>query len=352
MKRRNQQSGFSVVELMVAMTISLLLLAGVLSVLYTSRITYDENARVSRLQEYARASVELMLRDLRSAGNQGCARPIRAERFRNALTAPTSLRYNLGQPVEGFEGSDGSFAPAIDTAQIPDAIDGNDILVVRTLVNDLPPFRTSAAFAGGTGAIPLAKPAGIGFPQGTPLIISDCEYANVFTNSQAVSTSGTTFSVPRATSVIAAPAGAVSMPRNAAVAFPSYRQGSLVTAVETVIYYIRESGSGRGPSLWRVVGNNAPQELIEGVEHLEVQYGEDTNDDLLVDEYRNADDVVDWNRVIAVSIAVLLRSPDEGLDASGDQTWDMLGTEVGPFDDKRPRIMFTTTATVRNRALS
>ncbi len=62
--------------------------------------------------------------------------------------------------------------------------------------------------------------------------------------------------------------------------------------------------------------------------------------------------MVDWNRVIAVSIAVLLRSPDEGLDAAGDQTWDMLGTEVGPFDDKRPRIMFTTTATVRNRALS
>ena len=41
-----------------------------------------------------------------------------------------------------------------------------------------------------------------------------------------------------------------------------------------------------------------------------------------------------------------------GIDAAGAQTWDMLGTEVGPFDDRRPRILFTTTATVRNRALS
>lgn len=352
MKRHNRETGFSVVELMVAMTISLLLLAGVLSVLYTSRITYDENARVSRLQEYARASVELMLRDLRSSGNQGCARPIRAERFRNALTTPGALRYNLGRPVEGFEGSDGSFAPAIDTTEIPDAIDGNDILVVRTLASDLPPFRTSAAFAGGTGPIPLEKPTGIGFPQGTPLVISDCEYANVFTNSAAVATGGTTANVARATGAITAPAGAVAMPENAAVAFPTYRQGSLVTAVETVTYYIRESGSGRGPSLWRIVGNREPQELIEGVEHLEVQYGEDTDDDLLVDVYRNADEVVNWDRVIAVSLAVLLRSPDEGIEAAGDQTWDMLGTEVGPFDDRRPRIMFTTTATVRNRALS
>ena len=76
-----RQYGFSVVELMVSMTISLLLLAGVLSVMYSSRITYDENARVSRLQEYARASVELVLRDLRSAGNQGCATPFGPSAF-------------------------------------------------------------------------------------------------------------------------------------------------------------------------------------------------------------------------------------------------------------------------------
>jgi hypothetical protein len=56
--------------------------------------------------------------------------------------------------------------------------------------------------------------------------------------------------------------------------------------------------------------------------------------------------------VISVSIAVLMRSPEEGLDQSGAQTWDMLGTEVGPFDDRRPRILFTTMATVRNRAIA
>ena len=54
--------------------------------------------------------------------------------------------------------------------------------------------------------------------------------------------------------------------------------------------------------------------------------------------------------MIAVTIAVLLRSPDDGLDAAGEQTWDKLGTELGQCDDKRPRIMFITTATVRNRA--
>ena len=56
---------------------------------------------------------------------------------------------------------------------------------------------------------------------------------------------------------------------------------------------------------------------------------------------------MNWNAVLSVSIAVLMRSPDEGVDDSGGQTWDMLGTEVGPFADRRPRIMFTTTIAVR-----
>lgn len=344
-----RQTGFSVVELMVAMTISLLLLAGVLSVLYTSRITYDENARVARLQEYARASVELILRDLRSAGNPGCARPIRPERFRNSLANATALRYDFARPVAGFEGTDGSFAPALDATVIPGATAVNDILVVRTLVSELPPLRTSVAFAGGTSAIPIEKPDGTGFPAGTPLIISDCEYANVFTNSSAVADAGTTADLNRGTGELAVP-DTVQTPQNTATSFPVYRQGSLVTAVETVVYYVRDSATGRGPALWRIVGNRPPQELVEGVERLEIQYGEDTNDDLLVDVYRDADAVADWNNVISVTLAVLMRSPDDGVDEAGDQTWDMLGTEVGPFDDRRPRIMFTTTATLRNRA--
>jgi type IV pilus assembly protein PilW len=347
--KRHAQTGFSVVELMVAMTISLLLLAGVLSVLYTSRITYDENARVSRLQEYARASVELVLRDLRSAGNPGCARPIRPERFRNSLANANALRYNFARPVEGFEGTDGAFAPAVDGTVIPNATAGNDILVIRSLVTDVPPLRTSAAFAGGTGSITVEKPVGTGIPTGTPLIISDCEFANVFTNSAAVGTAGATGTLNRGTGVLLV-GGTVQTPQNTATSFPVYRQGSLVTAVETVVYYIRDSATGRGPALWRIVGNRPAQELVEGVERLEVQYGEDTNGDLLVDEYRDANDVVNWNNVISVTLAVLMRSPDDGLDAAGNQTWDMLGTEVGPFDDRRPRIMFTTTATVRNRA--
>ena len=61
---------------MVALTLSLILLGGVLAVMYSSKVTYMENERVGRLQENGRAALEMILRDLRGAGFPGCAQPI------------------------------------------------------------------------------------------------------------------------------------------------------------------------------------------------------------------------------------------------------------------------------------
>jgi type IV pilus assembly protein PilW len=346
------QRGFSVVELMVSMTISLLLLAGGLSVMYTSRVTYDENARVARLQEYARASMELILRDLRSAGHPGCARAVDASRFRNSLADPATLRYNFGLAVQGHEGTSGTWSPALDTTVIPSATTVNDILVVRTQSAELPPFRTRTAFAGGTGAIEIDKRNGVGLPAGTPLLVSDCDYANIFTNSSTVASSGNSGTLERATTALTATAGAVQMPQNTTVSFPAYAAGSFVTAIQTVVYYVRPSANeGGAPSLWRIVGNSGPQELVEGVERLEIQYGEDTNSDLLVDSYVTAAAVTNWSNVMSVSLAVLLRAPEQDPDSPlVSRTFNMLGTTVGPFSDRRARILFTTTVALRNRA--
>ena len=345
------QQGFSVVELMVAMTISLMLLAGGLSVMHTSRITFDENVRVARLQDYARSSMELIMSDLRSAGSLGCARAVDSSRFRNSLTAPAALRYNFGLAVQGFEGSSGTWSPALDATVIPSATTVSDILVVRTPSPDLPVFLTRTAFAGGTGSISIKKRAGVGLPAGTALLVSDCDYANIFTNSAAVATAGTTGTLERAIDAITPPSGSVEMPQNSGVSFPAYAVNSSVTVIETVVYYVRPSSSESGPSLWRIVGNGAPQELVEGVERLEIQYGEDTNNDQLVDTYRTAAAVDNWANVLSVSLAVLLRAPEQDPDSMlVSRTFDMLGTTVGPFSDRRARVLFTTTVALRNRA--
>src|SRR6478736_6866758 len=136
-----RQRGFSLVELMVAMTLSLLLMAGALSILYSSKTTYNENDRLARLQESGRTVVEMILRDARPAGFMGCSRPLSGDEFSNGLNNSNSLLWNFGQPAFGFEAKGGGvWEPALD-ALLPNATSGSDALVMRTTRQSQGEFR-------------------------------------------------------------------------------------------------------------------------------------------------------------------------------------------------------------------
>ena len=95
--------------------------------------------------------------------------------------------------------------------------------------------------------------------------------------------------------------------------------------------------------------------LVEGVEALQVAYGEDTDADRIANDYFSADLVDDWDTIISVNLALLLRSEESGLDLD-ESTYQLLepalgGVTIDPADDRRQRMLFTTTAALRNRAL-
>src|SRR3954468_7063067 len=98
---RRVQTGFSMVELMVALTLSLILIGGVLSLVYSSKVTYMENERVAGTQEGGRAAFEMIMRDLRVSGFPGCAQPIDKLVFSsNQLNNPTSVLWALNVPLQ------------------------------------------------------------------------------------------------------------------------------------------------------------------------------------------------------------------------------------------------------------
>jgi len=177
---RSRQRGFSLVEIMVAITLSLILLGGVLAVMYSSKVTYLQNDRVARIQENGRAALELILRDLRGAGFPGCAQPIAGLfNIRNILSNSTNVAWNLAQPVYGFEGASGSWTPALDTTLIPNATINNDIIAVRTIPAGAPSMRVSA-IVNPTDSISVTKDVGERLADGAPAIISDCGNASIF----------------------------------------------------------------------------------------------------------------------------------------------------------------------------
>ena len=104
------------------------------------------------------------------------------------------------------------------------------------------------------------------------------------------------------------------------------------------------------PALWRKVDDGAGVELIPGIERLEILYGEDTDGDLLADRYVPASQAgINWTRITSASISVLVRSVEEYGAAQTSRQFAMLGTNVGPFNDRFMRAMFSTTASLRNR---
>jgi type IV pilus assembly protein PilW len=340
--------GFSLVELMVAMSIALILLAGILSVLYSSKITYRESERIARLQENGRTAVEMMLRDMRAGGFRGCTRTVP---FTNTLNSATGLLWNFGTVVQGYNyvGTAGStavsaWAPTRDTL-IASPRPASDIVAVRTVRPNMPSFLTNAAMVGTTADITVDREAADSLPAGRTVLISDCNAAAVFAVS-AFTGSGTTATLAHTTT------GTGAGPGNQTedIGF-EFQPGAQVVPVDTVIYYVRNSATLRdivNPALWRIVGNGAAQELIEGVEAMQVQYGRDTNADRIVDEYINADAGVNWDQIVSVTFSMLIRSVEATASAPDPRAFNLLGVDYGPFDDRFERTIYTTTVTLRN----
>ena len=82
---RNRMVGLSLIELMIAMVLGLLIMAGVASIFSANSQINRSSQNVSRVQETARTVFELMGRDLRESGVNGCGR-ISNDSVHNVLT--------------------------------------------------------------------------------------------------------------------------------------------------------------------------------------------------------------------------------------------------------------------------
>ena len=340
--------GFSIVELMVAMTLSLILLAGVLSVLYSSKLTYMENERTARIQENARGAMEFLLRDLRASGYRGCSQGIVASDYRNALANPTSLINDFRNPVQGFESTGGGvWSPDPAAAGVVNAgsLDpGSDVVVIRSYRPGNLIGRVNADMTTGTGTLSVDKANNSSWGTNTRFVLSDCDLISVFAATPINNTATTTD--------LARPVSAGS---NLTTDIGRFNAGALVTPVVTAQYFIQDTDLAPGPanyrpSLFRSINGAAPEELVEGVEILQARYGiDDAGEVTTIDQYVTADAVPDWNRVVAVNLGMLIRSPEETGTDVDPATYDVLGTVVGPFNDRRQRTLLTTTVTLRNR---
>ncbi len=344
-------SGFTLVELMVAMTIGLIVIAGVSQIFVTNRTTYRWTEGLSRVQENGRFAMEFLGRDARMAGYAGCLS--RNTPVTNHLNNPTNYATNLvlGQHLNGHaytgSGTDVSdWSPPLPATYFTagEVVADTDVLVVRRgdeashqVVPPYMPIPSAALQIGG----------GSGLAVNDVIIVADCKTADMF------QITGPTD--PDITGTLNHNTGTVSQgPGNATQDLSKTYEGDAeIFKLITRVYYVgrRNNNPANPPALFRKElreGVLVTEEMVDGIESLQILYGEDTDSDGMPDRYRKADQVAAWENAKTVRIGLLVRTP-ENVDPERDtRVYGVTGTAVGPFNDNRQRRVFTATVQLRN----
>jgi type IV pilus assembly protein PilW len=139
-----RSSGFSLIELMVALVLGLLVAGAALAILQSNQATYRSNEGLNRIQENARIAFELMSRDIRAAGGTACSNfsvvegaSTEANSFRTAPVTGTATRLQVisGDDTAYRVVSSTSSSVTLDPEEIDTADDAFDIGDVLLLCN-------------------------------------------------------------------------------------------------------------------------------------------------------------------------------------------------------------------------
>ena len=336
--------GLSLVELMVAITIGLIIMAAVSSLFVSSKQTYTTQDSLARLQENGRLAMQFLIKDIRLAGFFGCLDGVdpgpTAQSDGSVASSNTKYLVNGGPTftanpfvrIEGIENASTSttWLPSI-AAQPANIKPGTDAITIR-MAN----VTAAANVAPGmlNGASPLIVNDTTPFTTGDIVVVSDCITADVI----------------KITNITGSPADtlerAISQNVTTTLSKP-YEPQARVHKLTLSQYFIQTKPDGV-PALFR-----DGVELVEGIENLQILYGEDTDvpPDGLPNIYRRASAVADWSRVMSVRIGVLARTINsEGTDLDqADHDVDDDGIpELSAAGDRFRRRVFQAVVKLRN----
>jgi type IV pilus assembly protein PilW len=359
--------GFSLIELMVAIAISLLLLMGVVALFVSSRASYETTERLSRIQENGRFALDQLSNDMRVAGYNGCARgattPARNEDFRiNVVTGSTDVRWNFLVPAQGLNSDGSTWTPAVDVGTLdPDPSPTGDILILRIPRRDARALQLTAKQTNPTDPLTVGVIAPAPLEAGDIAMVSDCTGRAFFqvtgyAGGQILhAAGGATSSAAEVT-----PGNQDNSPAtpNNSLLHP-FMVGAEVVPVTTMIYYLAPSdGDATRMSLWRKTGGMVrSDEIAEGIERLELLFGVDSTSprDGRADTYVPANLVTDWGAVMTAQVALLARSPEAYGTDIDNQVYTLFPApnlvQTAPAGDRHQRKVFTATVAVRNQII-
>lgn len=279
MRKLTHYQGASLVELLIASSLGLIIIAGLVRLYLQQQAAFQYETGLARIQENGRIADYLLRQDVRSAGYMGCAQD----------PAFQSGKINLNTLLVGFEKGSSSSSLTLPDTVIKQLKSYTDVLRVSQLKVTIASIATEIAqHAVSIPLLPQHTLPALGMN-----IIADCSHAEAH----------------RIKSITNNRVAKLTTPIKQA--FAKHAQlGELQTALFFIGDTQRKNSQGQPIyALNRYVLNkrNLPHELIDGVEEMQVRYGMMVQQQLV---YLPASKIgkADWNKVLAVKIHLLLNS--------------------------------------------
>lgn len=369
--RRREAGGFTLIEMLIAMVIGLVVVLAVGYVFVGSRQTYRSQDAAARLQEGARYAYEVLSNDIRMAGITGCntsgtqnivdsdddATPNPGNDWYKNLFGATQIGNPLvnisAQPIYGYEGVvPADVCTTANTASCYSQGDGLTVLRADTSQEYIVQSHASPTFT---------LTAAHDIHAGEIMVVTNCTDATALF--QTTGTASTTLNHD-----------ASGTPGNFTDTLTgSYGAGSRIYRLHSVTYYIGQNPAGE-PALYRrrlTYSGNDPatvaEELVEGVENMQITYGVDTDAtaDKQANSYQTATEIENasgtpavpgataaarWQRVLSVRVSLLMRSAENGITTKAQTyTYPPDAATTTTATDRRLRRAFTFVVSLRNR---
>lgn len=321
-----RHSGFSLIELLIAMALSLLIISSVTLVLVNSQRSQALLQQQGRLQETARLAMDIIAADLKQVGFVGC--PPGLLNIAN-LVRPNSQDYFSLYPLIDAEDDVEDYDY--------DVVDGTDVITLTLLETDAAFSVENQTSNGSETTLTLAS--GSRFDSGydgeiMALVDSNCTNMAIFRATRNSNASVSVTTLPPKSGehknyncTHRLRGNFTCSDSSSADDQPTYAPGSILYPLSQRSYAIRNDKNS-GNELGRINATANNEMLLSGVDDLQLLYGLDTDNprDGIVDRFVDAQQIeasneLNFAQVVAVELAVTvsaesLLSSDEALSTT------------------------------------
>lgn len=328
MKGAGSQKGLSLAELLLALALGAVIVAGFGRMFAANRATHAMMEGQSRLQESARVALDLIARSARMAGHIGCNSGVTVANGLNGAWQDLP-EVRLPSPVQAFDGvgadsDDDAWQPSLAALKSTNGSGGlgkapepgTDVLVLRRVEAGRP-------LAGSVGPLDsvVVDADELDLQDDDFAVLADCERAVLFRVTSIAQAAGVA-TLARASGTERLSNSSVAL-GTAAWGGASGAEGAGVGRVVTDVYFVAEvdERNDRGEpvfALWRKVGDGAVAELLRGIDDMQLLLAVDstpTDADSRADRYLSPESL-GGEAVRAVHVELLASSTDA---ADGDR---------------------------------